>query len=75
MRVSVNFFKAVVQAVLLFGLETWILTPRKDQALDSFQRGDARRLAGKQPQRRGDGRWAYTPFKEAMREAGFEEIR
>ena len=27
LRVSGLFFKAVVQAVLLFGLETWVVTP------------------------------------------------
>ena len=28
-----NFFKAVVQAVLLFGLETWVMTPRMVRSL------------------------------------------
>ena len=65
-RVSGNFFKAVVQAVLMFGAETWLLTPRMEQALDSFQHGAARRITGRQPRRRGDGRWAYPPLKEAM---------
>ena len=35
-RVSGNFFKAVVQAVLLFGAETWVLTSRIERALESF---------------------------------------
>ena len=74
-RVSGNFFKAVVQAVLLFRAETWVLTLGMERDLDSFQHGDARRLTGRQPWRRGDGSWAYPPLKEAMREAGFEGIR
>ena len=36
-KVSGNFFKAMVQAVLLFGEETWVLTPRMERSLDSFQ--------------------------------------
>ena len=32
-RVLGNFFKAVVQVVLLFGVETWVLTPRIERAL------------------------------------------
>ena len=32
-----TFFKAVAQAVFLFGAETWILTPRMERDLDSFQ--------------------------------------
>ena len=36
-KVSGSFYKAVAQAVLLFGAETWVLTPRMERALDSFQ--------------------------------------
>ena len=35
-RVSGDFFKAVVQQVLLFGAEKWVVTPRMEQALNSF---------------------------------------
>ena len=48
-RVSGNFFKAVVQAVLLFGAEPWVLTPRIERDLESFQNGAARRITGRQP--------------------------
>ena len=41
-KVSGNFFKAGVQAVLLFGAETWVLTPRIERALESFLHGAAR---------------------------------
>ena len=36
-RVSVFFFKAVVQAVLLFGEETWVVTPCMVIFLGGFQ--------------------------------------
>ena len=74
-RVSGNFFKAVVQAVLLFGAETWMLTPRVERALEIFMHGDARSITGKQPRRRGGGKWTYPHLKEAVREVGFEGIR
>ena len=35
-RVSIIFFNAVVQAVLLFRAKTWVLTPRIERALESF---------------------------------------
>ena len=54
-RVSGNFFKAVVQAVLLFGAETWVVTPRIERALDSFIHGSARRITRNQPRRGGGG--------------------
>ena len=74
-KVSGHFYKAVSQAVLLFGEETWVLTPWMEQALDSFQHRVERHLTGRKPRRRGDGRWAYPPLEEEMGEAGFEGIR
>ena len=70
-----NFFNVVVQAVLLFGEETWVLTPSMERALESFQHRSALRITGRQPRRRGDRRWTYPPLKEDKREAGFERIR
>ena len=56
-RVSGNFFKAVVQQVILLGAETWVLTPRIERELDIFMHGAARRITGNQPRRWGDGKW------------------
>ena len=74
-RVLGNFFKAVVQAVLMFGAETGVLTPRIERALERFQHGSARRITGRQPQRRGYRQCTYHPLNDAMREAGFKGIR
>ena len=60
-----NFYKPVLQAVLLFSSETWVLTSRMERALDSFQHRVAQRLTGKQPWGRGDGSWTYPPLEEA----------
>ena len=65
-KVLGNFYKAVAQAVLIFGAETWVLTPRMERALDSFQHRVARRITGRQPRRRGYGSWYYPPLAEAM---------
>ena len=73
-RISGTFFKAVVQQVLLFGAETWVLTPQIERALDSFIHGDARRITGRQPQIGWDGKWYYPSLVGAMKEAGFTEI-
>ena len=42
-----EFFKAVTQAVLLFGAETWVLTPRMERSLSSFQHRVAQRINGR----------------------------
>ena len=54
-KVSGHFYKAVSQAVLLFGAEMWVLTPRMERALDSFHHRVARWITGRQSRRRGDG--------------------
>ena len=54
-RILGNFFKAVVQQVLLFGAETWVVTPKLERALSAFLHGAARRLTGRQAQREKDG--------------------
>ena len=46
-RVSGGFFKAVVQKVLLFREETWVVTPRMERALNSFINGAAIQITGR----------------------------
>ena len=54
-KVSRAFYTVVAQAILLFGSETWVLTPRMDKALDSFQSRVARRITERQPRQNKDG--------------------
>ena len=73
-KVSRKVFKAIVQEVLLFKAETWVLTPRMERALRIFQHKVARRITGRQPRRRGDRSSDYPPLAATMAESGFEEI-
>ena len=41
----------MLQAVLLFGEEMWVLNPRMERGLDSYQHKVVRRLTGRQPRR------------------------
>ena len=74
-KVSGSFYKAVAQAVLLFEAETWVITPRMERDLDSFQNKVARQITRRQPRRQGDGSWEYLPLEGSMGEVGFEEMR
>ena len=65
------FFKAVVQAVLIFGSETWVVTPRMVKALGGFQTQVERRLTGRLPRRTPYGKWTYTSAETSREEAGF----
>ena len=56
LRVSIFFFKSIVQPVLIFGAETWVVTPCMGRVLGGFQDQVARRLVGRIPWWRLDGR-------------------
>ena len=66
------FLKSVVQVVLVFGSDTWVVTPRMGRVLGGFQDQVALRLAGRLPQRKTDGKWDYTSAAMAREEAGFQ---
>ena len=70
-KAAAMFYKAVVQAVLLYGAETWSVTPPMLQALRGFHHRVARQLTGKVgrylPR---EDRWYYPPIEEALEEAG-----
>ena len=44
LRISGMFFKSILQSVLLLGSETWVLTPRIEHALISFQHRVTQRI-------------------------------
>ena len=67
-RVLGVLFKAVVQAVLLFGSETWVLTPRMGRALRSFHHRVTRRITVRPPNQWEDGIWEYPPLEIEMEE-------
>ena len=70
-----NFFKAVVQQVLLFGVETWVVSPMMEQALSAFIHGAERGLTGRQPQCGRDRKWHYPSLEGSTKEAGLTDLR
>ena len=69
-----NVICAIFKAVLLYGLEAWVMSPRIGSTLGSFRHRLDRILTGRKPQRRLYGRWVYPPLAEAMAEAGLQEV-
>ena len=69
-KLLIHFFKAVLQAVLLFRSGKWVLNPWMEQALGIFQNRVARRLTGMQLRQRGEGRLEHPPLAAAMGESG-----
>ena len=72
LRVSDFFFKAIVQLVLLFSSETWVVTPLMGRVQGGFQDQVEWQLMRWIPRRQADGKWDYTSTAVARAEAGFE---
>ena len=68
-RVCGLFYKATVQAVLLFGSETWCLSPANLRLLEGFHVRAARRMTGMMPKKKSDGSWEYPDSAEVLKAA------
>jgi hypothetical protein len=72
-RISVLFYKATIQTVLLYGSKTWVVTDEILQMLTSFHHGVTRRLTGRYPRPTSDtddDDWIYPSIKETLQIAG-----
>ena len=73
-RVMDYFYKAGVQAILLYGSETWTVSSYVMQQFRSFHARVAGCLTGRHIRNLEDGTWSCPPTKEVLEEAGLEEI-
>ena len=63
----------LMKATLLFGSETWVMTPRMVQTLVGLHHRADRRLTGKLPQHQMYGVFNTPPhLEDALREAGMK---
>ena len=65
MRTSGIFYIAVVQVLLLYGLEMWVMSPRIGRTMGGLHHQVVRRQMGKMPQSNMDGTWKYLYLEEA----------
>ena len=73
-QTSGTFYKVVVQVTLLFGVETWFMTPSIGINLGSFYQRVARQLEVMQMMQYTTVRWFYPPLEAAMTPVGLEEV-
>ena len=67
-RTSGQICLAVVQSVLLYGSDKWVMTLRIRGALGIFYHRVDSRLKGRQPWRGSDIVWIYPPLEDVMTE-------
>jgi hypothetical protein len=68
------FYKAVVLAVLLFGSETWKLSPASFKSLEGFHIIATRCMAGMQPTWNPDASWKYPSSKDVLKGVGLKTV-
>ena len=69
-----RFYVAVVQAVLIFGSDTWVLTPHFEKSLEGFHHRAVQRMSGMGPKCQQYGTWVYTPIGAVLATVGLEDI-
>ncbi len=68
---AAKFYKAVVQAVLLYGSKTWVLSKTALASLEGFHIRAAYRMAVRHKPRGGPGHgWIYPKLKDVLEECG-----
>ena len=74
-RTEGRFYLAVVQAVILFGSEKWVMTPQTEKALKGLHHRAVRRMSGMVTKHQRDGTWVYPSIGTALATMGLNEIR
>ena len=54
---SESFYRAVVQAILLYGSETWVLLASMEKRIEGTHTELLRMITGKRAKQSGDGTW------------------
>ena len=68
------FYKAIIQAVLLYGSESWTLSERTLKLFRSFHSRVARYLTGRHIRQLEDGTWHCPPTADTLHQAGLKTI-
>ena len=75
LKVSAKFYKAVVQSVLLYGSETWILTKAALARLEDYHiRAAYRMVVEHKPRRVPNLVWVYPCLQDVLNECGMATI-
>ena len=73
-KVMGYFYKAIVQAVLLYGSESWTLSESMLQRIRSFHSRVARYICRRHIRKLEDDTWEYPPTAEVLEKSGLFTI-
>jgi hypothetical protein len=72
-RAAAIFYKVIVQTVLLYGCESWVVTPRMMKILTGFHHRVVRKITGKTAKLE-NGVWVHPPIADALKKAKMEPM-
>ena len=72
-KVVAMVYREVTQVVLLFGMETWVLSSIMDRTVEGTHIRFLRQITGKRAWRKADGIWVTTKA-EVVREAADNQL-
>ena len=64
----------VVQLVLMFGSETWVITPHLEKAFEGFHHQAVRQMTVMGPKRQGYETWVYQLIGDALSMVSMDDI-
>ena len=65
-----RFYLAIVQAVLLYGADSWSITKRDFAALEPFHKRAVRKITGQHIRRDAHGKWHYPDHDALLEQCG-----
>lgn len=74
-KAMASVYKTVVQAVLLYGSESWVLTSTMEKKLQSFHRRCARYITGQHIRQNPDETWTCPSSEIVLEQAGLWTIQ
>jgi hypothetical protein len=74
-KVMTSIYRAVVQAVLPYGAESWVLTKTMEQTLQTFHHRCARYITGQHIRQNPDGTWTCPPSAQVLEQAGLSPFQ
>jgi hypothetical protein len=73
-KVMARFYMAVVQAILLYGSESWVISKGSLRRLETFHARCARHMAHRHICKLPDGTWEHPPTAEVLDLCGLSPI-
>ena len=73
-KIMSKFYLTIVQAVLLYGSDSWVVKKRDHDALRSFHRRAVRYMTGQHIRKLGENQWNYPAHELLLKKCGLLEI-